>query len=105
MGSPANRVPHRDHVGRRPTGFGKANRQAAGAGPGGEVEVEFTADTQPRVVDEPPDFPEALDAGLIVRNAHAGEAESAATGHGSSARRRSLLGHTGRNRSATGAFE
>jgi Domain of unknown function (DUF1905)/Bacteriocin-protection, YdeI or OmpD-Associated len=43
-------------------GISRANRAAAGIAEGEEVEVELTLDEEPRVVPEPPDLAEALNA-------------------------------------------
>jgi len=48
--------------GRHLIGLSKANRQAAGVVTGEEVEVEVALDVVPRVVVEPADFAQALDA-------------------------------------------
>ncbi|MEU5951635.1 YdeI/OmpD-associated family protein [Streptomyces sp. NPDC047525] len=51
-------------------GLSKANRLAAGIGPGEEVEVDLELDTEPRVVTEPEDFSRALDADPAARAAY-----------------------------------
>ncbi|MGW4720213.1 YdeI/OmpD-associated family protein [Nocardia sp. NPDC004260] len=51
-------------------GLSNANRQAAGVEIGEEIGVEVELDTQPRVVVEPPDFAEALDADPVARAAY-----------------------------------
>lgn len=51
-------------------GLSHANRKAAGVEIGEEVEVEVELDTEPRVVVEPPDFAEALDADPVARAAY-----------------------------------
>lgn len=56
--------------GRYLLGLSNANRQAAGVEIGEEIEVEVELDTQPRVVVEPPDFAEALDADPVARAAY-----------------------------------
>ncbi|WAX81716.1 YdeI/OmpD-associated family protein [Streptomyces sp. KMM 9044] len=56
--------------GRHLIGFSKANREAAEVETGEEVEVELALDTEPRVVVEPPDFAEALDADPIARKVY-----------------------------------
>lgn len=56
--------------GRHLLGLSKANREAAGVTVGDEVEVELELDAEPRVVVEPPDFAEALDADPAVRAAY-----------------------------------
>ena len=56
--------------GRHLLGLSNANRQAAGVTVGDEVEVELELDTEPRVVVEPPDFAEALDADPAARAAY-----------------------------------
>ncbi|MEU2121117.1 YdeI/OmpD-associated family protein [Nocardia niwae] len=53
--------------GRYLLGLSNANRQAAGVEIGEEIEVEVELDTEPRVVVEPPDFAEALDADPVAR--------------------------------------
>jgi antitoxin component of MazEF toxin-antitoxin module len=55
--------------GRFLVGISAANRAAAGIEPGDEVEVTLELDTEPRVVDEPADLAEALDADPAVRGA------------------------------------
>ncbi|MFG1797637.1 YdeI/OmpD-associated family protein [Nocardia sp. NPDC049149] len=56
--------------GRYLLGLSHANRKAAGVAIGDKVEVELELDTEPRVVVEPPDFTEALDADPIARAAY-----------------------------------
>ncbi|MEU6184582.1 YdeI/OmpD-associated family protein [Nocardia sp. NPDC047038] len=56
--------------GRYLLGLSNANRQAAGVEIGEEIEVEVELDTEPRVVVEPPDFAEALDADPVARAAY-----------------------------------
>ena len=56
--------------GRHLLGLSNANRQAAGVATGDEVEVELELDTEPRVVVEPADFAEALDADPVARAAY-----------------------------------
>ncbi|WP_405937612.1 YdeI/OmpD-associated family protein [Streptomyces sp. NBC_00726] len=56
--------------GRHLLGLSKANRQAAGAETGEEVEVELELDTEPRVVVEPADFAQALDDEPAARTAY-----------------------------------
>ncbi|MEV0248378.1 YdeI/OmpD-associated family protein [Nocardia sp. NPDC050712] len=56
--------------GRHLLGLSHANRQAAGVEIGEEIEVEVELDTEPRVVVEPPDFAEALDADPAARAAY-----------------------------------
>jgi hypothetical protein len=56
--------------GRRLIGLSRANREAAGVDTGDEVEVEVALDTEPRVVVEPSDFAEALDADTAARRAY-----------------------------------
>ncbi|MEU3461153.1 YdeI/OmpD-associated family protein [Streptomyces sp. NPDC006733] len=53
--------------GRHLLGLSHANRQAADVAIGEEVEVELELDTEPRVVVEPPDFAQALDADPLAR--------------------------------------
>ncbi len=48
--------------GRYLIGISAANRAAAGIAEGDEIEVTLELDTEPRVVDEPPDLTDALDA-------------------------------------------
>ena len=55
--------------GRHLLGLSNANRQAAGAVTGDEVEVEPELDTEPRVVVEPMDFARALDDDPAARTA------------------------------------
>src|SRR5262249_62263026 len=55
--------------GRSLLGLSNANRQAAGAVTGDEVEVELEFDPDPRVVVEPADFARALSADPIARAA------------------------------------
>jgi Bacteriocin-protection, YdeI or OmpD-Associated/Domain of unknown function (DUF1905) len=56
--------------GRYLLGLSNANRQAAGVAIGDEVEVELELDTEPRVVVEPADFAQALDADPAARAAY-----------------------------------
>jgi hypothetical protein len=56
--------------GRYLLGLSNANRQAAGVLTGEEVEVEVGIDAEPRVVVEPADFAEALDADPVARTAY-----------------------------------
>lgn len=56
--------------GRYLLGLSNANRQAAGVVTGDEVAVEVELDTEPRVVVEPPDFAQALDADPAARAAY-----------------------------------
>jgi hypothetical protein len=56
--------------GRYLLGLSNANRQAAGAVTGDEVEVELEFDPDPRVVVEPADFARALDADPNARSAY-----------------------------------
>ena len=56
--------------GRHLLGLSNANRQAAGVTIGEEVEVELELDTEPRVVVEPADFAQALDADPAARAAY-----------------------------------
>ncbi|MFF4449990.1 YdeI/OmpD-associated family protein [Streptomyces sp. NPDC001502] len=58
--------------GRHLLGLSNANRQAAGAtiGEEVEVEVELELDTEPRVLVEPPDFARALDDDPVARSAY-----------------------------------
>src|SRR5689334_6337025 len=56
--------------GRHLLGLSNANRQAAGVAIGEQVEVELSLDTAPRVVVEPADFAEALDADPVARAAY-----------------------------------
>ncbi|MFF2045575.1 YdeI/OmpD-associated family protein [Kitasatospora sp. NPDC058170] len=56
--------------GRHLLGLSNANRRAAGVAIGEEVEVEVELDTEPRVVVEPPDFAQALDADPAARAAY-----------------------------------
>ncbi|MCX5205471.1 YdeI/OmpD-associated family protein [Streptomyces sp. NBC_00237] len=56
--------------GRHLLGLSNANRQAAGVATGDEVEVELELDTAPRVVVEPADFGQALDADPAARAAY-----------------------------------
>src|SRR5262245_55836558 len=53
--------------GRYLLGLSNGNRRAAGIATGDEVEVEVELDTEPRVVDEPPDFARTLDADPAAR--------------------------------------
>ncbi|GAA4595956.1 hypothetical protein GCM10023194_66840 [Planotetraspora phitsanulokensis] len=56
--------------GRHLLGLSNANRQAAGVAIGDEVEVDLELDTEPRVVVEPEDFAQALDADPVTRAAY-----------------------------------
>ncbi|AJF63239.1 YdeI/OmpD-associated family protein [Streptomyces vietnamensis] len=56
--------------GRHLLGLSNANRHAAGVEIGEEVEVELELDTEPRVVEEPADFAQALDADPAARAAY-----------------------------------
>jgi len=56
--------------GRYLLGLSHANRKAAGVAIGDEVEVELELDFEPRVVVEPPDFAQALDANPVARAAY-----------------------------------
>jgi hypothetical protein len=56
--------------GRYLLGLSHANRRAAGVATGDEVEVEVELDTVPRVVVEPADFAQALDANPLARAAY-----------------------------------
>jgi hypothetical protein len=56
--------------GRHLLGLSNANRKAAGVAIGDEVEVELELDSEPRVVVEPPDFAEALNADPVARAAY-----------------------------------
>jgi hypothetical protein len=56
--------------GRHLLGLSNANRTAADVAVGMEVEVELELDTEPRVVVEPPDFAQALDADPVARAAY-----------------------------------
>ncbi|MFD0357961.1 YdeI/OmpD-associated family protein [Streptomyces sp. NPDC127110] len=56
--------------GRHLLGLSNANRQAADVAVGDEVEVELELDTEPRVVVEPADFAQALDADPAARAAY-----------------------------------
>ncbi|MFI7063699.1 YdeI/OmpD-associated family protein [Kribbella sp. NPDC050124] len=58
--------------GRYLLGLSNANRKAAGVVTGEEVEVELELDAEPRVVVEPPDFTQALDADPVARTAYDG---------------------------------
>lgn len=58
--------------GRHLLGLSHANRKAAGVEIGEEVEVELELDTEPRVVVEPADFAQALDADPVARAAYDG---------------------------------
>ncbi|MDG6110102.1 DUF1905 domain-containing protein [Dactylosporangium aurantiacum] len=62
--------------GRHLLGLSHANRQAAGVTAGDEVEVEVELDAEPRVVVEPDDFAEALDADPVARAAYDGLSHS-----------------------------
>jgi hypothetical protein len=53
--------------GRHLLGLSHANRQAAGVEIGDEIDIDIELDTQPRVIVEPPDFTQALDADPIAR--------------------------------------
>jgi Domain of unknown function (DUF1905)/Bacteriocin-protection, YdeI or OmpD-Associated len=55
--------------GRYLIGISAANRAAAGIAEGDAIEVMLQLDTEPRVVDEPPDLKDALDADPTVRAA------------------------------------
>jgi len=55
--------------GRHLIGLSRANRHAAGVDIGDDVDVEVALDLEPRVVVEPPDLTEALDADPIARTA------------------------------------
>ncbi|WP_433593171.1 YdeI/OmpD-associated family protein [Nocardia sp. CA-145437] len=56
--------------GRNLLGLSNANRQAAGVEIGEEVEVDLELDTEPRVIVEPEDFTQALDADPAARAAY-----------------------------------
>ncbi|WP_406397625.1 YdeI/OmpD-associated family protein [Streptomyces sp. NBC_00879] len=56
--------------GRFIVGISAANRTASKIAEGDEVEVDLQLDTEPRVVVEPPDFAEALDADPQLRAAY-----------------------------------
>src|SRR5271157_6280590 len=56
--------------GRYLLGLSNANRKAAGVAIGDEVDVELELDAEPRVVVEPPDFAQALDANPVARAAY-----------------------------------
>ncbi|MFD6985128.1 YdeI/OmpD-associated family protein [Streptomyces sp. NPDC059956] len=56
--------------GRHLIGLSHANRRAADVEIGEEVEVELELDTEPRVVVEPADFTQALDADPAARAAY-----------------------------------
>ncbi|WP_067697287.1 YdeI/OmpD-associated family protein [Nocardia jejuensis] len=56
--------------GRNLIGLSHANREAAQVEIGEEVEVEVELDTEPRVVVEPADFTQALDADPVARAAY-----------------------------------
>jgi hypothetical protein len=56
--------------GRHLLGLSNANRRAAGIATGDQVEVELELDTVPRVVVEPADFKQALDADPLARASH-----------------------------------
>ncbi|TQK50288.1 uncharacterized protein DUF1905 [Streptomyces sp. SLBN-118] len=56
--------------GRFIVGISAANRAASKIAEGDEVEVDLQLDTEPRVVVEPPDFAEALDADPRLREAY-----------------------------------
>jgi uncharacterized protein YdeI (YjbR/CyaY-like superfamily) len=51
-------------------GLSNANRRAAGVATGEDVEVEVTLDVEPRMVVEPADFSQALDADPLARAAY-----------------------------------
>jgi hypothetical protein len=55
--------------GRHLIGVSNANRKAAGVAIGDEIGVEVALDVEPRVVVEPPDFADALDADRAARRA------------------------------------
>lgn len=55
--------------GQRLVGISAANRSAAGIAEGDTVEVELELDTAPRVVAEPPDLTQALNASPTARAA------------------------------------
>jgi hypothetical protein len=55
--------------GRFIVGISAANRSASGIALGDEVEIELELDTQPRVVAEPRDLAEILDADPLAREA------------------------------------
>ncbi|MFF0636650.1 YdeI/OmpD-associated family protein [Nocardia sp. NPDC004151] len=56
--------------GRNLLGLSNANRKAAGVEIGDEVEVEVRLDSEPRVIVEPDDFTQALDADPAARAAY-----------------------------------
>lgn len=56
--------------GRNLLGLSNANRQAAGVEIGDEVDVEVELDTEPRVIVEPDDFAQALNADPAARAAY-----------------------------------
>jgi hypothetical protein len=56
--------------GRYLLGLSNANRRAAGIATGDEVEVGVQLDTEPRIVGEPEDFAQALDADPTARAAY-----------------------------------
>jgi hypothetical protein len=56
--------------GRNPIGLSSANRRAAGVPTGDEVEFEVELDVEPRVLVEPTDFTDALDADPAARGAY-----------------------------------
>ncbi|WP_433671451.1 YdeI/OmpD-associated family protein [Nocardia sp. CA-136227] len=56
--------------GRNLLGLSNANRKATGVEIGEEVEVEIELDTEPRVIVEPDDFAQALDADPLARAAY-----------------------------------
>ncbi|MCB5178574.1 YdeI/OmpD-associated family protein [Streptomyces antimicrobicus] len=56
--------------GRHLLGLSHAHRRAAGVAVGDEVEVAVELDTEPRVVVEPADLAEALDADPVARAAY-----------------------------------
>ncbi|MEV4622974.1 YdeI/OmpD-associated family protein [Asanoa sp. NPDC049573] len=55
--------------GRHLLGLSNANRTAAGVATGDEVEVDLVLDAEPRVIVEPPDLAQALDAEPAARAA------------------------------------
>jgi hypothetical protein len=65
--------------GRYLLGLSNANRQAAGVVTGEEVEVEVEIDAEPRVVIEPADFAEALDADPVARDPQTADREGCGT--------------------------
>ena len=56
--------------GRYLIGLSNANRKAAGVAIGDEVDVELELDAEPRVVVEPRDFAQTLDANPVARAAY-----------------------------------